>query len=135
MAIETDTKNPDGKKVLHVKVARVSATRHQDPVAEAMKAIDEDEEPEESYGLTLETEERVGEIFDDRNLELIRTVAREDVESIRDLARRVDRDVRQVHDRVTELEKLGLIELEEEGRRKKPTVWYDSISVDIPVTA
>ncbi|XGI82769.1 transcriptional regulator [Halorutilales archaeon Cl-col2-1] len=135
MAIEADTKNPDGKKVLHVKVAGVSATRHQDPVAEAMKAIDEGEEPEESYGLTLETEERVNEIFDDRNLELIRTIARENVESIRDLARRVDRDVRQVHDSVTELEKLGLIELEEEGRRKKPTVWYDSISVDIPVTA
>jgi predicted transcriptional regulator len=33
------------------------------------------------------------------------------------------------------LETLGLIEFQEEGKAKKPTVWYDSISVDIPVVA
>ncbi|MCX2819390.1 hypothetical protein EGH25_08510 [Haladaptatus sp. F3-133] len=41
--------------------------------------------------------------------------------------------MRQVHDAVTELGSLGLVEFQEEGRAKKPTVWYDSISVDIPV--
>jgi len=127
----TKTQNEKKKeKVLHV---RVAGTEDEDPVAEAMEALDEGDEPDSSYGLTLETEAQINEVLDDRNLELIRTVAREDVESIRDLARRLDRDVRQVHDAVTGLETLGLIELEKEGRKKRPTVWYDSITVDIPV--
>ena len=45
----------------------------------------------------------------------------------------VNRDVRQVHDNLTELEELGLIELEKEGRSKRPRVWYDSIEVDLPL--
>lgn len=131
MVTKTRNKKEDEKeKILHV---RVVGTVDKDPVAEAMQALDEGDEPDRSYGLTLETESQINEVLDDKNLELIRTVAREDVESIRDLARRLDRDVRQVHDAVTELETLGLVELEEEGKRKKPRVWYDSITVDIPV--
>jgi len=124
-------KEDEKEKILRV---RVVGTVDEDPVAEAMRALDEGDEPARSYGLTLETESQINEVLDNKNLELIRTVAREDVESIRDLARRLDRDVRQVHDAVTELETLGLVELEKEGKRKKPTVWYDSITVDIPVS-
>ncbi len=127
----TRTRDDEEKKILRV---RVAGTKDEDPVAEAMKALEEGDEPDRSYGLTLGTEAQLNEVLDDRNLELLRTVAREDVESIRDLARRLDRDVRQVHDAVTELEALGLVELEEEGRRKRPTVWYDSITVDIAVS-
>jgi predicted transcriptional regulator len=131
MVTETrNQKTDETEKILHV---RVVGTVDEDPVAEAMRALDEGDEPDYSYGLTLETEAQINEVLDDKNLELIRTVAREDVESIRDLARRLDRDVRQVHDAVTVLETLGLVELEDEGKRKRPKVWYDSITVDIPV--
>jgi predicted transcriptional regulator len=130
MVTET-TDRSDDEQVLEVRVA----DGDEDPVEEAMKALDRGEEPERSYGLTLGSEDRLRSVLDDKNVELIRTIAREEPESIRELARLVDRDVRQVHDAVTELETLGLIELDEEGRAKKPTVWYDSISVDIPVVA
>lgn len=130
MVTRTQTRDEDSDKVLRV---RVVGTIDEDRVAEAMKALDEGDEPNRSYGLTLETESQINEVLNDKNLELLRTVAREDVESIRDLARRLERDVRQVHDAVTELETLGLVELEKEGKRRKPTVWYDSITVDIPV--
>jgi len=124
-------KEDEKEKILRV---RVVGTMEEDPIAQAMRALDEGDEPDRSYGLALETESQINEVLDDKNLELIRTVAREDVESIRDLARRLDRDVRQVHDAVTELETLGLVELEKEGKRKRPTVWYDGITVDIPVS-
>lgn len=130
MVTETTDRN-DGERVLEVRVA----DGEEDPVEEAMRAIDCGDEPERSYGLTLGSEDRLKQVLDDRNVEIIRTVAREEPESIRELARLVDRDVRQVHDSVTELETLGLVEFEEQGRSKKPTVWYDSISVDIPVVA
>ena len=67
------------------------------------------------------------------NLELLRTIASAEPDGIRDLARLVDRDVRQVHRNLNELESLGLIELEDTGQSKRPTVWYDSISVDLPL--
>lgn len=106
----------------------------EDPVEDAMKSLDRDHKPQPSYGLTLPVE-RLPEVINADNIELIRTIAREEPESILELARLVDRDVRQLHDAVTELETLGLIELDEDGRAKKPTVWYDIISVDIPVVA
>jgi len=120
----------DDERVLEVRVVHDEG----DSVEEAMKALDRGDEPERSYGLTLPVE-RLNEVVNADNIELIRTIAREEPESIRELARLVDRDVRQVHDSVTELETLGLIEFQKEGRAKKPTVWYDSISVDIPVVA
>jgi len=129
----TGTRNRKEDKREKILRVRLVGTVDEDPVAEAMRALDEGDEPDRSYGLTLETESQINEVLNDRNLELLRTVAREDVESIRDLARRLNRDVRQVHDAVTKLEMLGLVELEKKGRRKKPTVWYDSITVDIPV--
>ena len=129
--VTRNTDRNDDERVLEVRVA----DGDDDPVEEAMKSLDRGEEPEPSYGLTLGSEDRLKQVLDDRNVELIRTIAREEPESIRELARLVDRDVRQVHDDVTGLETLGLVELNEEGRSKRPTVWYDSISVDIPVVA
>ena len=127
----TETTDRNDERVLEVRVA----DGDEDPVEEVMKTLDRGEEHERSYGLTLGSEDRLRRVLDDKNVELIRTTAREEPESIRELARLVDRDVRQVHDAVTELETLGIIDLDEEGRAKKPTVWYDSISVDIPVVA
>jgi predicted transcriptional regulator len=45
----------------------------------------------------------------------------------------VDRDVRQVHRNLSELEELGLIDLNQEGRSKRPSTWYDAIEVDLPL--
>ncbi|MFC4438844.1 MULTISPECIES: toxin-antitoxin system TumE family protein [Natrialbaceae] len=49
-------------------------------------------------------------------------------------ARLVDRDIRQVHRNLEEFEGLHPLEFEHAGRSKKPTVWYDSIEVDLPLT-
>ena len=64
---------------------------------------------------------------------LLRTIAREEPAGIRETARLVDRDVRQVHRNLNELESLGLIDLKERGLAKRPTVWYDTIEVDLPL--
>lgn len=61
------------------------------------------------------------------------TIARGEPESIRETARLVNRDVRQVHQNLEELEELGLIDFESEGRSKRPRVWYDTIEVDLPL--
>jgi len=49
--------------------------------------------------------------------------------SIRDLAEKIGRDFRAVYTDVMSLHDLGLIELENEGRSRKPVVLYDKIEV------
>ena len=49
--------------------------------------------------------------------------------SIRDLAEKTGRDFRAVYTDVMSLHNLGLIELENEGRSRKPVALYDKIEV------
>jgi predicted transcriptional regulator len=63
--------------------------------------------------------------------ELLGAIARETPESIREAARLVDRDVRQVHDNLWELGQLGLVEFDRGGRAHRPVVEYDRIEVAV----
>jgi predicted transcriptional regulator len=65
------------------------------------------------------------------SIELLRTVAREEPTSIREAARLVDRDVRQVHDNLWKLGELGLVEFDRSGQSHRPFVTYDRIEVEI----
>ena len=67
------------------------------------------------------------------SLELLRTVAREEPSSIREAARLVGRDVRQVHDDLWNLGQMGLVEFDRGGRSHRPLVEYERIEVGIDV--
>ena len=100
-----------------------------------MEALDRDEIPEPHFECVFHDIEQLHRVTRPKNLhlQLLRAIVREQPDSMRATARLVDRDVRQVHRNLNELESLGLIELETSGRSKRPTVWYDSISVDLPL--
>jgi predicted transcriptional regulator len=70
-----------------------------------------------------------------RNLELLAVIANEAPGSIREAAQLVDRDYREVHRNLSELEDLGLIRFEggDPGKAKKPVIEYDDIEVAIPL--
>ena len=99
-----------------------------------LAAIDADEpvEPTEST-LTVESLETFGRIFRPTNLRLLEAITANEPASIRELARTVDRHPPEVLDNITELETYGLVELVEEGRAKRPVVWYDEIDIDLPL--
>lgn len=65
-------------------------------------------------------------------LDLIAAIRREEPASINETARVVDRDVKNVHDELTRLAQLGIIYFEEEGRRKRPVVWFNELLIDLP---
>lgn len=65
-------------------------------------------------------------------LELIGAIRREEPESINEAARVVDRDVKNVHEELTRLAHLGIVYFEDEGRRKRPIVWFDELRIDLP---
>ena len=100
-----------------------------------LAAIDAGEEVEQADAtLAVESLETFGQIFRPTNLRLLASITTHEPESLRELARIVDRNPPDVLDNINELETYGLIELVEEGRSKRPVVWYDEINVDMPLT-
>jgi len=71
----------------------------------------------------------------EKNLELLHAIAEHEPSSIRELAETVDRDYREVHRNLEELETLNVVEFKQEGQAKKPAVWYDNIEVDVNLAA
>ncbi|WP_135825615.1 HVO_A0114 family putative DNA-binding protein [Halorussus ruber] len=88
-----------------------------------------DDEVSETHVLSLPDEEALDRVLSPKNLELLRTTVNEEPTSVRELARAVERDVKNVSTAVNELAELGVLELEQDGRAKRPVVWYDEIEV------
>lgn len=74
-------------------------------------------------------------LLTDRRIELLRSVMSDPPESIRDLAERLDRDVKSVHGDLQILAEYDVIRYHEDGRAKRPFVPYDTIEVSLEITA
>ncbi|MDJ1432870.1 transcriptional regulator [Halostagnicola sp. A-GB9-2] len=123
------TGNTNDDRTLHIRFR----TGDEQRALETLRALDRGDEPEPFFEIVYSDPDDLARVVRPKNLELLRTIAQHDPKSIRDAARLVDRDVRQVHTNLEELEELRLIEFEKDGRAKKPTVWYDTIAVDLPL--
>ena len=119
----------DTERVLHIRFERGNADR----IEETLQAIDSGETPEPYFEVVFHDPDQLHRVTRPKNLELLRTIVREEPSGIRETARLVDRDVRQVHRNLSELESLGLIDFEDDGQAKRPTVWYDAIEVGLPL--
>ena len=118
-------------RTLHV---RVGTDVDRSDLEDRLAAIDagDDVEPRPSV-FSVDDIETLGRIFRPTNLALLQAIAEHEPESIRALARAVDRHPPEVLDNITELENYGLVELCEEGRAKRPVLFYDEIDIDIPL--
>lgn len=120
-------------RTLHI---RFGTTSDRSDLEDRLGAIDADETIDARPStLNVESLETFGRIFRPTNLTLLEAIAEQDPDSIRELARLVDRHPPEVTENVNELADYGLIELEEDGRAKRPTIWYDEIefSGDVPL--
>jgi len=65
-------------------------------------------------------------------LEILNFIKNEKPESIRELARFLDKDIKSIHPKIKELEEEGLIELKKGSKNRKiPFLNYDEISISI----
>ena len=62
------------------------------------------------------------DVFTRKRIELIRAIMNERPDSIRDLAQRVDRDIKNVFNDLRLLHDFKIIEFEKKGKRKQPIV-------------
>ncbi len=83
--------------------------------------------------LSFETTDQLARVFTPRAIDLLQAIAQNDPESIREAARVVDRDIRQVSENLERLEEYGVVEFVEEGRAKRPVVPYDEIDIRLPL--
>lgn len=77
---------------------------------------------------------RLQRILTPRRLELVQSLMGEPAESIRDLADRLDRDVRQVHDDLQILTEYRIVHFHEDGGAKKPHVPYQTVTIEVELT-
>jgi predicted transcriptional regulator len=78
---------------------------------------------------------RLQRVLTDRRLELVRSLMDEPADSIRNLSTRLERDVRQIHDDVSLLAEYGIVRFKQDGRAKKPYVPYETIRIEVKLTA
>jgi len=102
-------------------------------VRDKLAAIEEGEDIEEPHVLSLPDEQALSRVLSPANLELIRAISTSEPSSMREAARLVERDIKEVSRNLNELAELGVIRFETEGRSKRPVVWFDRIEVDIDV--
>ncbi|MDG5777645.1 transcriptional regulator [Haloarculaceae archaeon H-GB2-1] len=119
------------QRTLHVRF-RAETT---EDVGEMLDALEQGDDVGPHFEVVYDDPEDVHRVTRPKNLELLRAIVQGEPSSIRETARLVDRDVRQVHRNLTELESLHLIDLVEEGQSRRPSVWYDAIDIDLPLVS
>lgn len=89
--------------------------------------------PEEDapHRLSFETTDQLARVFSPRAIDLIRTIVKHEPGSMREAARLVDRDIKQVSQNLDQLEEHGVIEYIKEGRSKRPVVPWDEIDLKL----
>ncbi|WP_181686895.1 HVO_A0114 family putative DNA-binding protein [Halorhabdus salina] len=101
---------------------------------DALDALDRGESPDSHLEVVYHDPADIHQVTRPKTLTLLRTIVQHEPSSIRETARLVDRDVSQVHRNLQELADLHLVELIDDGNAKRPSVWYDAIDIDLPLT-
>lgn len=83
--------------------------------------------------VSFETTDQLMQVFTPRAIDLLQAIAREEPGSMREAARSVDRDIKQVSANLERLAEYGVVELVDEGRAKRPVVPYDEIDIRLPL--
>jgi predicted transcriptional regulator len=83
--------------------------------------------------LSFETTDQLAQIFTPRAIDLLQAIAQDEPASIREAARLVDRDIKQVSENLDRLEAYGVVAFVDEGRAKRPVVEYDEIDIRLPL--
>jgi len=81
-------------------------------------------------GVNVLSHESAERVLTEKRRELIDTLRREEVESVRDLARRVGRDKAQVSRDLGVLAEHAVVNFEETGREKRPYLANDHLVVE-----
>lgn len=121
-----------GERTLQVRVGEREQTRHE--AREAIQALEQGEETDGLRVLNLASDASLARLCRETTLELLRAISQHDPESIRATAQLVERDYKEVHRNLDELETLGVVRFEDVGASKRPVVKFDALEISVSLT-
>lgn len=121
----------DEPRTLTVRVGSAERTRSE--ALERVRAVERGEDVDERHVLNVEDESDLARLVSETNLELLRAIADHEPRSMRHVEEIVERDHKEVHRNLTELDELGVVEFVQDGRAKRPRVRFDRLEITIPL--
>jgi len=114
---------------------RITSKPFEDHKESALDRAERWEQGEEvPHVVNFQDASRLQRILTPRRLELVRSLMDAPAESMRDLADRLDRDIRQVHDDLQILSEYRIVHFREEGGAKKPFVPYATVKIEVELS-
>ncbi|MBF0565503.1 MAG: ArsR family transcriptional regulator [Nitrospirae bacterium] len=123
-------------KVRNIKIVIKSDEDIFNEIKEVVRKIELGDNVKKHEGISFEDIDTLRKILTDGRLKVLKAIKKHNPQSIYELAKLLDRDIKNTYDDVHFLAEMGLIELTKtkEGREKTtPKVNYDNILVKIPV--
>lgn len=113
-------------------VTVTSSEEFHDAVADGIAGLERGDAVESPPTLSFHSYDDLMRTLTPRVLDLIEAIRRAEPASINETARVVDRDVKNVHEELSRLARLGIVFFEEDGQRKRPVVWFDELVITLP---
>lgn len=116
-------------------VLRITSTSDEAHRQDALNRLDRWEAGEEvPHVINLQQPSDLRALLTDRRIELLRRLMTERPDSIRQLAERLERDVKLVYDDLQVLTEYDIVHFEQAGRAKRPFIPYDSIEISLEIS-
>ena len=96
---------------------------------EAIKKLEDGESIDRPTTITFPDEKLLAETFNEQTYTLLNVIREEKPSSIRETARLVGRDKKNVYEELTMLEALGVIRFHRDGQSKRPIFPYDDLVI------
>ena len=109
-----------------------SSSEFHDDITDSLEALAQDDAVDSPPTISFTSYDELLETLTPHVLDLIESIRREEPASINEAARVVDRDVKNVHEELTRLAQLGVIFFETDGQSKRPVVWFDELTINLP---
>ncbi|MFW5917598.1 MAG: hypothetical protein ACOCRD_04235 [Halorubrum sp.] len=113
-------------------VTVTSSDEFHDAVTDDIAALERGDAVDSTPTLSFTSYDDLMATLTPRTLDLIEAIRRDEPSSINETARVVGRDVKNVHEELGRLARLGIIFFEEDGQRKRPVVWFDELVITLP---
>jgi len=123
-------------KVKNIKIAIKSDEAILKEIKEAVKKVESGEKVKKHEGISFDSIDSMRKVLTEERLRILRTVRKERPASVYELAKKLNRDIKNTFNDVQFLAQADLLELKKTkvGREKNtPLVNYDKILLEIPV--
>ncbi len=113
-------------------VTVTSSETFHDEVTDGIEALERGDTVDSTPTLSFTSYDDLMATLTPSVLDLIESIRRDEPASINETARVVDRDVKNVHQELSRLARLGIVFFETDGQRKRPVVWFDELIISLP---